>query len=821
MLNQVYPGKPIERHQSDLQSGTPVAAVAGSTTGGIDFALIQGGSISGVVTEAATGEPVRGVRIEVRSPSAMSYGVTDPSGSYSVAGLRTGSYRVTARPAWEGILSFGMKHALFLESLLGQVYVARGAVGAEREAGTPVVVTAPAAVTGIDFALVKGGVISGTVTNARTGEPMARVGVVVSGARHSVQVGSDERGRYEATGLPAGAYTLRTFADASGTLQPRPRVLDQVYKGIECWKDECRGVSGTPVPVSAGRTIGNIDFALAEGGAIAGTVTDAVTGAPVKLSRIEFFSPDGRQADAASVDAQGRYASGGLRAGTYFAVAAANWAGRNPLARQLYKGRPCAAGACDVTDGTPITVTAATTTSGIDFALTRGGTISGTVTNRSTGQPVPGAEVGVYASLGDLGTVATVRADEKGAYAIPGLDAGDYYVQASAHEVLDATTRVPMFPAILDQIYPDVACAFRGCREVLRLGKPVAVKAGATATGIDFALGSGGTISGRITDAATGKGVKDVRLIFHLESGVVATRTVTDADGNYTSLPLPTGAYYLRSQAPEDVPLVGVLYPNVPYRLGNLSVTTGTPVLVSAGGTVTGKDFSLAPGGFIQGKVTDKTTGGPVQDFFVKVYTSDGVFAASSGPYHASPGTYATPALPPGTYHVRTEWIAGPRPPGALPEKGARPQDHLVDEAFGGVPCPQERCKPTAGTPVVVRGPGVTSGIDFALKRSPGPAPSRPTLPSKELVASPASGPASGGGLLEIAGSGFEEGATTVRIGGRLAPSIDCQWSLIKVVVPPGAPGPADVVVTRSSGSVVLPKGYRYVADQPGAPQRR
>ncbi len=54
-----------------------------------------------------------------------------------------------------------MKHALFLESLLPEVYVGKEAAGADRQDGTPVVVTAPGAVTGIDFALVQGGVISG------------------------------------------------------------------------------------------------------------------------------------------------------------------------------------------------------------------------------------------------------------------------------------------------------------------------------------------------------------------------------------------------------------------------------------------------------------------------------------------------------------------------------------------------------------------------------------------------------------------------------------------------------------------------------------
>ena len=408
MLGQVYPGKPIENQQAALRSGTPVTAVEGSTIGGIDFALARGGSISGVVTEGATGAPVHRVRVTADSPQSRVDGVTDAAGRYTIVGLRTGSYLVTARPVWDGMVGAGMKHALFLESLLGQGYGAKDAGEVGREAGTPITVTAPEAVTGIDFALVKGGVIIGTVTNARTGEPVAGIGLSVSGARWSRDTSTDERGRYQAAGLPSGGYTLRTYSDASRSTRSPLRVLDQVYMGVPCWKLECMSTSGTEVAVSAGRTTEHIDFSLAEGGVVSGVITNASTGAPIDRGRVEFYSPAGKQLDYAVADARGRYTSGGLPTGTYFAVGSAGLDSTRGLARQLYKGRPCAGAEyspCDPKGGTPIVVTAPSTTSGVDFALSAGGTISGVVTIASTGTPVPGARVVVR--TGPLATEST------------------------------------------------------------------------------------------------------------------------------------------------------------------------------------------------------------------------------------------------------------------------------------------------------------------------------------------------------------------------------------------------------------------------------
>jgi hypothetical protein len=64
-------------------------------------------------------------------------------------------------------------------------------------------------------------------------------------------------------------------------------------------------------------------------------------------------------------------------------------------------------------------------------------------------------------------------------------------------------------------------------------------------------------------------------------------------------------------------------------------------------------------------------------------------------------------------------------------------------------------------------------------------------------------------------GPRFELGATTVRIGGRLVTSIAGDgFPRVNLVIPPGTPGRADIVVTTPSGTVTLKGGFTYLPDR-------
>jgi protocatechuate 3,4-dioxygenase beta subunit len=628
-----------------------------------------------------------------------------------------------------------------------------------------------------------------------------------------LQVSTDDNGRYVLTGLESGTYTVKTFVEASRSTRPPLPVLDQVYNGIPCRDSLCTGARGTPIPVTAGRTTPNIDFSLAEGGVISGVVTDAATGKPVVWARVHFYSPDGKQVDTADAAANGRYASGGMPTGTYLAVAAVQDS-RSSLAPQVYKGRPCApptALKCDPKGGTPIVVTAPGSTTGIDFALASGGTISGAVTVAATGKPIPGARVAVYSGPLEAGFAANATTDQDGRYQVSGLPGGAYYVRAVPPDTgHDFGRSDPAFAGLLDQAYPGVGCTSGACEPRVK-GEPVVVGGGAVVTGVDFRLRPGATVSGRVTDASSGKAVNRATVYFHAASGVIAGSGRSDFEGKYASSPLPPGQYYLRIEPPDEAPLAGALHPAVPYWLGNLSVKSGAPVIVEEGSVVTGKDFALAPGGVVRGKVTWTDSGKPVPYFAIRVYTQGGVLAATVNvlPRSAlSDGTDTVPALPPGKYFVMA----------------AEGQEHgYIDQAYRAVACPRDACRPTDGTPVTVDGPGGVSGIDFALE--PGPklelTERLVNLPAGRLRIEPDSGPASGGSLVTILGGPFANWRTKVLIGGVPAVSVEGRYRLLRVIMPPGQPGPADIVVTTPEGSQVLSKGYTYVAGQAAAPPRR
>ena len=76
-------------------TGTPISVTAGATTSNINFALAEGGRISGVVTQSAGGLAIANVEVDIYSISGQfaGYGYTDASGNYlTYQGLPSGSY---------------------------------------------------------------------------------------------------------------------------------------------------------------------------------------------------------------------------------------------------------------------------------------------------------------------------------------------------------------------------------------------------------------------------------------------------------------------------------------------------------------------------------------------------------------------------------------------------------------------------------------------------------------------------------------------------------------------------------------------------------
>ena len=258
-------------------------------------------------------------------------------------------------------------------------------------------VTVGATTSGINFGLAAGGRITGTVTNAAgTGAFLSNVRVEVYSETGSFMSSADTNasGVYLSyTALPTGSYRVRTSSSLG--------YIDEAYNNIPCLG--CNSTTGTLVAVTAGATTAGINFGLAAGGRITGTVTDAATGAPLSGVTVRVYTDAGSQLNSVSTNASGVYlTTQGLPTGNY-RVRTSNVLG---YFDEAYDNIPCLN--CSSTTGTAVAVTAGATTSGIDFGLAAGGRITGTVTDAATGAPLSGVTVRVYTETGtSLNSVST------------------------------------------------------------------------------------------------------------------------------------------------------------------------------------------------------------------------------------------------------------------------------------------------------------------------------------------------------------------------------------------------------------------------------
>jgi hypothetical protein len=210
---QFYSGK------SSFSEATPVPVEEAKTTTGIDAELHEGGTISGTVTGAGAGglEHV-GVFVFTAGEGPEFFGsstVTGAGGEYKVTGLATGSYTVEFYP----------------ENGFGLNFVPQYYEGAALLSGAKQVsVTEGKTKSGINATLQEGGKISGTVTDAVTHKPLAKVSVSAYGI-----VGGEEgfggftetnaNGEYTILGLGNGTYKVE-FEGPGG---PADEYITQYY----------------------------------------------------------------------------------------------------------------------------------------------------------------------------------------------------------------------------------------------------------------------------------------------------------------------------------------------------------------------------------------------------------------------------------------------------------------------------------------------------------------------------------------------------------------------------------------------------------------
>lgn len=502
------------------------------------------------------------------------------------------------------------------------------------------------------------GVIEGTVRAAANGAPLAGRSVSIRDLSDNL-VGSattDGAGRYEVSGLEAGAYY--SFIHQS------PEYLGQYYPLRSCSTSHCGSeVFGEPITLGAAEVVAGIDFSLERPAAIEGTVTDAVTGAPLQGGDLVFLESD-LPIFPESADPEGRYRFESLVPGRY------------RLAARDFDDY------VDEDFGTPIDLGEGEVFVA-DFELEPGGILAGSVVAAVTGEPLP-ASVNLWTAAGMLASAAT---DGEGRFEFRGLGSDTYYLTAEVHS-----------GPYRAEIYDDVPCPNGSpppCDP--RAGTGIAVTTNST-TVADFELDRLGRISGTVLDGRAGLPVAGGEVEAEAADGSSTARGSVREDGSYTIDGLPGGSYHLIASAFLEN-LVAQLYPGIPCVHRVCDRQAGTAIPVALNGHVEDVHFTLPEGGGIEGTVVRTDTGEPLPFRSLMLFLPTGEAIDATGIDEL--GGYRFEGLATGSYRVTTDGGG-----------------ELLNEVYDGVHCPGRlNCRPEQyGTPVHVSQGATTGGIDFSLE---------------------------------------------------------------------------------------------------------
>jgi ELWxxDGT repeat protein len=365
-----------------------------------------GGVISGTVRAAADGSPVASSGVVLCPPSktgSCDSTFTDSAGHYHFDGVIPGTYAVGAGGGYV---------------YLGQYYDPNVSVSAGVET------------SGVDFFLVRGGTISGTVTRALTA-PVRGINVLIYDQNGVIAdfATSNFYGNYSSRALATGSYYAVTAGTLYGNTNP---LVGQTYNNRNCTPTACSWQNGDPISVTNGATTARVNFPLHEYGTIAGTVRDD-KGNPLAAFSVNFIR-QGSTSSSASVytDGNGAYLSPLLNPGSYYVVTD-NYRG---FKTTVYPDGTCSSSTnCTPTGGSAVSVTIDGATTGIDLQLTpTQGRIIGTIRD-SNGNPFSGLTVemrdgsGYYISAyGGPGLT-----DASGHYEFFNIPDGTYYIQPSTN----------------------------------------------------------------------------------------------------------------------------------------------------------------------------------------------------------------------------------------------------------------------------------------------------------------------------------------------------------------------------------------------------
>ena len=416
--------------------------------------------------------------------------------------------------------------------------------------------------------------------------------------------------------LPAVSLgTTRTATAVTlGTDHTCARLSDATVK---CWGANASGQDGYgdisdrgDGPGEMGDALLPVDLGSGLATGITGTITDAVSGAPVPGAFVAVLRTDDFSLAAGVVSDGSAHYDATVPPGNYY----------------LYLVDPNGAHT-DAFAGPPTLVTVPADTI-IDadgtMAPTRG-VIAGTITETGPNTPIPGAwALAINAATG-APEIATI-ADGSGTFTVPGLNPGNHYLGW-----IDPTGN---HPVRFSPNSPDVPGA-----------TPLTVTAGTTtpANGslpTQTPIGTGATLTGTVSEQGTATPLPGVLVLALRGSDFKLARgAVTNAAGQYT-LDVTPGPYQLAFVDATGLHR-GEWHDNQP--LTNLAGGTTVTAPTATNATL---DRST---GSMSGTVRDDPSNTPISGAWVLAIGPTGI---AGGTTTAPDGTYTITGLPPGTYRA-------------------------------------------------------------------------------------------------------------------------------------------------------------------------
>lgn len=481
----------------------------------------------------------------------------------------------------------------------------------------------------VDAALEELGGLQGTVTSAADGTPIGAISVQVfrDGTKLTSSMTTSD-GRWSVTRLLPGDYQV-CFAPSPGQ--------GGSYRA-ECFDDVAWNEGAVPGAASVVQVVGGsattVAAALSPHTVLEGRVVGA-GGAGLADVQVSVLNVDVFRGTSTTTGDDGRFRFDDLDPGRYEVCFYPEITDETPTeVSECWNDKPYVVSHPQDLDR--VVLVAGEHRTLPDVQLADAGSLVGSVRS-GTGEAIQGVEVSVYRAS-DKQYWGAAWTDGAGEYELDGLPTGATLIcfRPPASSDFLAECR--------DDLLWDGGAPAAG-------SDPVTVSKGQTST-VDAVLGTGGSVTGRVTDTA-GSPLRGVSAtLFTAQGGWVKT-TRTDTDGFYELAGLATGEYRVCFSADgllrDDDPALG--YVSECWRdstwLPGTEGPTGRTIAASPVTALTDVDATLDDGFRFTGTVTDGE-GSEVQAVYVTLF--DGGGQAIDGGYAG--GDFATYPVPAGDYRV-------------------------------------------------------------------------------------------------------------------------------------------------------------------------